>query len=390
MYCTKRRMIWFGLLLALLLGGCDGQFEVLTGEYRTVVAPPAKTIAAQGGRLAGTQAAKLLQTAQIKMATESAELKETAKIEAATAAAGLIDTAQAKLVTQSAGQVTAVPTQAMEFKNTAQALLATQAAQRLPALQTQFASLGGTTQARLATDAVTRFPMSLTQIAAFNATARASGVEATLLGLPLPSGAGEMATAAADRSDQRPPPVITLQPTFPSLAVAPTVIVYLVREGDRLAQIATLFGIPQEKLVFLNQSRLPWLADSPQSLLAGMSLVVSTIPEANAPIIPAGPARWSLQPGCDVSQADWLASPITCTPATIDVVTKIENSIGCISLDNPLGYTFFHETPTGWMLNSLDGVQSYGWFVDKARGAVIVGPALVASSGSYTECRPPE
>lgn len=382
--------IGFGLLLVLFVSGCDGQFELLTGEYGTVIAPPAKTIAAQGGRLAGTQAAKLLQTAQIKMATESAELKETAKVEAATAAAGLIDTAQAKLVTQSAGQVTAVPTNALEFKRTAQAILSTQAALRLPVIQTQAARLAGTAQARLATDAATRFPMSLTQIAAFNATARASGVEATLLGIPVPSeGIDPAATAEASLPNQPQAPVSTPVPAAPDLSTPRTVIVYQVREGDSLAQIASLFGVPQEKLVFLNQARFPWLAESPQSLLAGMTLVMSTIPESVAPVPAAGPARWSQQPGCEVSQVDWLTSPITCTPATIDVVVKVDRSVNCMSLDNPLGYTLTHETPTGWMLTSPDGGQSYGWYVDRARNAVIIGPALVASSGSYTECRQP-
>ena len=118
------------LLLSVLLSGCD--LEIFGWKFGTVVAPPAQTMAAQGGRIAQTQAAKLLQTAQGKIATESADLKETAKVQAATIAAGLIDTAQARLVTESAGKITAAPTQFSETIGTVEAGVANAGSRAFP------------------------------------------------------------------------------------------------------------------------------------------------------------------------------------------------------------------------------------------------------------------
>ncbi len=377
------------LFMALVFSACEGGLEYLSGQYRTVVAPPAKTAAAQGGRIAQTQGAKLLQTAQIKLATESANLKETAKVEAATAAAGVIDTVQAKLVTQSAGQVTAGPTQMSNLRQTAEDLLLTQAAIRLPQVETQAAIIRGTTEARLSEEAAQRFPLTLTQAAAFQQTVQAGIIQSTLVPPAPGSGAAELAmTAQAALATQFA--LLQATPPPPAQQTGSTIVVYRVREGDVLSSIASRFGIPVENLISLNQLRFPWLAGLPQNLQPGMALIVAVIPEnSQAPVIPFGQPAWSNIPGCDVSQVDWLSSPIDCRYATIDFVSKIEMTVGCVSLKNPLGYTLTHEVVTGWMLSGADNTASYGWFTDLDRRVVIVGPAVVSGTGAYTECRAP-
>ena len=84
------------LLITLALAGCS---VINLDPLATILAPPAETLAARGGQIAGTQSAKILQTAQAAFATQSDNLSETAKAQAATYAASLIDTAQANLVT---------------------------------------------------------------------------------------------------------------------------------------------------------------------------------------------------------------------------------------------------------------------------------------------------
>jgi hypothetical protein len=388
-----KRLTWIlpALFLSLVFSGCGGQSEYLLEQYRTLVAPPAQTVAAQGGRIAQTQGAMLLQTAQVKLATESANLRETAKVEAATAAASLIDTAQAKLVTQSAGQVTAGPTQFSNLKQTAQTVLETQAAIRLPQLETEAAKLKATSAERLDDEAAKRFPLTLTQAAIFNQTVQAGALQVTQIPPAMRTQAINLGlTAQAGLATQ----VALLQVTPTPLSLAPqqnsALIVYLVREGDVLSSVANQFGIPVEKIILLNQLRYPWLEDLPQDLEPGMSLIVGIIPEVNqAPVVPFTLPGWSKTPGCDVSKVDWLASPISCQPATIDIVSKIDMTLGCVSLDNPLGYTLTHETLSGWMLTGADLTAGYGWFVDLDRGAVIVGPAIVTNKSSYTECRTP-
>jgi hypothetical protein len=344
-------------------------------------------VAAQGGRFAGTQSAKLLQTAQIKLATESAKLKETAKVEAATAAAGVIETAQARLVTQSAGQVTAAPTEVLELKNTAQALIATQAVALSPLLKTQAAKLGASSDSLLATESAQHLPQAMTQAAIYLQTAAAGALQGTVIPPALMTPASDLvgtsqAYLATQAAPLLPTPIAPVQP-------ASTIIVYTLRDGDVLSNIASLFGVPQAKLIFLNQLRYPWLAGSPQSLATGMVLVVARQPDDSAPVPPYGLAAWSGVPGCDVSSVDWLLPPIACRPATLDVVSSVDKTVGCVSLDNPLGYTLTHEVLRGWMLTGSDNTSSYGWFADLDRSAVIVGPALVAEKSIYTECRKP-
>lgn len=381
------------LFLSLVLSACEAGIDVLSEQYRTVVAPPARTAAAQGGQIAQTQGAKLLQTAQVKLATESANLKETAKVEAATAAAGAIDTAQAMLVTRSAGQVTAGPTQFTDLKQTAEALLLTQAAIRLPQVETQAAILRATTQARLDEEAAQRFPLTLTQAAAFQQTAESGILHSTLIPTELGSQVSGLAsTAQASLATQ----FARLQatPLPPNLSAPPpantAIVVYRVRQGDVLSSIASRFGVTQEQIISLNQLRFPWLAGLPDNLEPGMTFVMAVTPDTNQlPVVPFGQAAWSNTPGCVVSQVDWLASPVDCSPATIDVVSKVEMTVGCISLNNPLGYTLTHEVVNGWMLTGADLTASYGWFADLDRRSVIVGPAVVNSTSTYQECRAP-
>jgi len=121
-----------------------------------------------------------------------------------------------------------------------------------------------------------------------------------------------------------------------------------------------------------------------------MALVVAVIGNSQlAPVAAFAQAAWSNSPGCDVSQVNWLASPITCQPARIDIVSKIDMTLGCVSLENPLGYTLTHDVLKGWMLTGVDNTASYGWFADLDRRVAIVGPAIVSERSSYTECRIP-
>jgi LysM repeat protein len=385
----RQRLFGFGLIIVLALGlsACEGQFEWLSGEYRTVVAPPAKTLAAKGGQAAQTQAARLLQTGQARVATDTSNLKETAKVEAATLAAGVIDTAQARLVTQSAGQVTAGPTEFFTLKETAEALFATQAADKLPFIQTQAARLRLTTEAHLATDTAGRFPMSLTQAASFLATAQAGAAPGGTLPPDLLEQSRDLAATLQAGLSSTPQPAQSpaIVPTSPST----TLVIYHARQGDSLASIASRFDIPAERLLRLNEVRFPWLAASAQALTPGLSLVVLRQPDNALPVQPPAQAAWSNVPGCDVTLVDWLAPPIDCQEANIDIVTQIEMTGACIALENPLGYTLTHEVVRGWMLTGVDGSYSYGWFVDRDRQVVIVGPALVSARTSYTECRKP-
>lgn len=378
------------LLLSVLLSGCD--LEIFGWKFDTVVAPPAQTVAAQGGRIAQTQAAKLLQTAQGKIATESADLKETAKVQAATIAAGLIDTAQARLVTESAGKVTAAPTQLSETIGTVEAGVQTQAAARFPALQTESAALLATSEARLATAAVQDFPLSMTQAAAFYQTAQARLALVPSLPPLLDEQPADLAATAANAAailaSQAAPLLATPLPV-PS-QMESELIVYLTREGDALPQIASQFSIPLEDIFQLNQLRYPGLSGAVDQLPAGLTLILARRPNDGSPVQPANQAPWSNTPGCNVSQVDWLAAPLNCLPAEIDLVTKVEMTAACISFSNPLGYTQTHEILRGWMLKDANNARSYAWFIDQARRAVIAGPAVVSEKTIYTECKAPE
>jgi LysM repeat protein len=357
------------LVLPLWLSGCGGQFETLASRAGTVFAPPAQTVAAQGGQIAGTQAARLLQTAQVRVATESALLKETAKVQAATAAGSLIDTAQAKLVTESAGQVTAGPTELANLKNTAEALVATQVFERLPFIQTQAAGVASTALIPLGTES--------------------TNLQATVLPPEAVQAAGEMQATLQSlaATELYPLSATPVPPTVPADPVGPTIIVYIVNSGDSLSSISRVFGISIEQLVFYNQLRYPWLAKPSADLVPGMTLVVGRQPDTGSPISPSGQVPWSGIAGCDVSRVDWLLPPINCQTASIDVVEKFDLSLGCISLNNPLGNTARHRAIKGWILTGADGTRSYGWYVDRGRGAVIVGPALISSSRQYVECQ---
>lgn len=390
----RTKLFWIGCIftLALLLAGCDG--DTLKWQIATVVGPPAEKAVEAGGRAAKTQAAKLLQTAQIKVATESAELKETAKVEAATVAAGVIDTAQAHLVTQSAGQVTALPTEALELRKTGQAIVATEAAQRMPQILTQAASLKETTEARLGTEAAKRFPLTLTQAASFKQTAEAGAAQGTLVPPAAATQAADLLAAARSAAETQAAPFLgtvvppVLPPSSPAQPGA-AIIVYTVQAGETLQDIANLFGVSTEKLFLLNMLRYPWLAGQPQNLLPGMILAVSRVPDLPVPVTPSGQVAWSSTQGCDVAQVDWLAPPILCQPATIDWVNQVEKTAACISLSNPLGYTLHHQVLNGWMFSGVDGMLSYGWYPDREHNTIIVGPALITGSTVYTECNAP-
>jgi hypothetical protein len=387
MIANKLILPVLGVLCWLCLAGCQAGLEDFTRGYRTLIAPPANTLAAQGGRVAGTQAARLLQTAQIKVATESAELRETAKVEAATAAGSLIDTAQARLVTESAGQVTSGPTQLVELRDTAQALVATQAFANLPVIQTQVAQMGE--QGRPS-------PGGQPEAGETNGFAQAleltqAALLAQIQSTPIPPDVSQAElqwTIQALAATRLAPYPETPIPSFVAGAAPATLVVYHFRPGDRLSAVAYLIRTPLEKLIYLNQLRYPWLASSPEQLVPGMALVVARQPDNGLPVTPPGQVAWSDTPGCDVSRVDWLLPPVECQRVAIEITEEIRQTLGCISLDNPLGYTLKRRVIEGWMLTGADGTYSYGWFIDRGRQAVVVGPALIAASNAYTECSP--
>lgn len=371
---------------AALAAGCG--VETLSGEYRTVVAPVAKTLVERGGNAAETQAAKLLQTGQVKLATESANLRETAKVQAATAAGALIDTAQAELVTQAAGGVTAAPTQLDELSETAQAFAATQAAQGIPFVATQAARLLGTVAPGAAEKLLpTLLPPSPPAVDEGPPPVQ---VEATLLSpveaTPAPPGSrlptvetGFPYQLDGDRARQQRPDS--------GILPARVFVVYNVEVGDTIEKVAAQFGTPAQYLIWLNQIRFSWLMTPPHVLLPGSNLVILRQPDdPENPLYPPLEPPWSVTPGCNVSQVDWLQPPIECYPAVIDVVTRVGRSFSCITWDNPLGETAIHQIIDGWTLRGADGAISYGWFIDRGKNSVIVGPAIIAGTSTYQQC----
>lgn len=386
----QKRNLWLCLLLpciAALVVGCG--VETFSNEYRTVVAPVAKTLVERGGNVAETQAAKLLQTGQVKIATESANLRETAKVEAATAAGALIDTAQAELVTQSAGQVTAAPTQVSELNATVQSFAATQAAHGIPYVATQAMRMLGTIVPGLPTEAPGE-----AQAQSLPTEQAQQAVPSQEFSVPAPQATPTINWYATLQSLSTPPaqPRQNQSPPLTSTPIpARTLIIYTVQVGDTIEQVAAQFGLQADYLAWLNQLRYPWLVNPPHVLLPGSTLVVSRLPDDPFhPLYPVPEPHWSSRPGCNVQQVDWLQSPIECIPAVIDIVISVQNSFSCITLKNPLGAMTTHQVVNGWLLRGAEGASSYGWFIDRLKNSIVVGPAIVSGKSSYQMCEKPE
>jgi hypothetical protein len=396
---NRRGLLWLGLaaFVLIFLAGCD-----YVGEYQfgTVIAPPAQTIAAQGGRIAQTQAARLMITAQAGLATESADLRETAKVMAATAAGQVIDTAQAGLVTESAQQVTVAPTRIVEAGQTLAALVETQAALRLPQIETLAASLAQTAGVPIPTSQAPAAGVLPTQIADFSATLQVlptSLVFPTALATPAPvdpSGLQTQVAYAAQTAQAvaataaayavAPPQAAPLPSSLGSLG-AGLIVSYRVREGDSLESIARRFNISQDKLLRLNQARYPELLLDRDKLQPGWMLILSSAPEG-LPIQGATSPMWSSTAGCDVSQTSWLVAPVTCQQVSLDYVSDIYFSLDCISLNNPVGVTKKHTLLQGWILTDARSVLNYNLYFDKDRSIALVGPVVVFDESTYTAC----
>ncbi len=197
-------------------------------------------------------------------------------------------------------------------------------------------------------------------------------------------------TAQAEIATQAARLVATQVPASTPPPTGDGVATYIVVEGDTLSKIASKFSIPVQTLVDLNRERYPSLVTNPDHVEVDWVLIASTPEDVPAPAPPAAPTPWSNTPGCDVSTVYWLVPPITCEESVVNVVTEIGHSVGCINLeDNPLGYYIRHTIYKGWILTDANNVVSYGWFVDKERNSVVVGPAIVLETTPLVECAIP-
>jgi LysM repeat protein len=178
---------------------------------------------------------------------------------------------------------------------------------------------------------------------------------------------------------------------IPATAPPPTgkeVITYTVVKGDNLSMIAKQFSTTVDALIQLNKERYPSLVTNPRYIEIGWILIVSfTVKEISTPAPTPVPTPWSTTPDCDVSRIYWLTPPITCEESVLDAVSEIGLSLGCVVWDdNPLGYYMTHTIYRGWILKDANNVLSYGWFVDKEKNLVVIGPAIVVEKTNYVEC----
>lgn len=396
----NRRVLLLAGLAALLFIALAGCTYIDDYQFGTVIAPPAQTIAAQGGQFAQTQAARLLVTAQAGLATESADLRETAKVMAATAAGQVIDTAQAGLITQSAQQVTSAPTRVVEAGETLSALVATQAALRLPQAETLAAALAQTAGIPLPTRQAPVQNMLPTQFADFNATIQAAATGFTppsALATPQPIDQNTLETRVANAAGTAQ----AAAATGAALALAPqqatplpipggplgsgVIVTYRVVEGDSLQSIGRRFNLSPEKILRLNQNRYPQLLLDQGALQAGWMLVLSSAPDG-LPINGSTAFLWSPTPGCDASEVSWLAAPITCQQVSIDFVSQMYFSLDCVSLGNPVGVTKKHTVYQGWLLRDARGVLNYTLYFDVDQNLAKAGPVVIFNQSSYTIC----
>ena len=384
MHRSLPSFIGLALFFQLLLAGCTPQEQA---EVLTAIAPPAQTAAAQGKYFAETQAANLVDSAQALLATEAAKFKQTAKARAATEIAELLDTAQAHLVTEAIKQVTLAPTTWMVLKSTAEAAFGTQAVLRLPQAQTQALVILKSAQVKLSTEAAVHGPQALTEVAAFNRTAEAVASQA-------PQNAAQIQTQQAGAESTSQALTVTQQvllstpsPSSTSREALPVIVTYTASHDESLSAIARRFSLSVDRLLQLNQARLPDLQLDPNRVQQGWTLILSVVPqEIFTPGVVPIQVPWSSTPGCDVSQVDWLLPPIACENFALEVVSNTGHSSGCLSLDNLSGTMQTFTRYEGWLLTDSRGVLSYGWYLDERDSIVLIGPAIIVQQSSRTAC----
>ncbi len=106
--------------------------------------------------------------------------------------------------------------------------------------------------------------------------------------------------------------------------------------------------------------------------------------------IPEDPISSNNQNECDTSNIKWLTPPISCESISVNVVTEIGFSTGCVDLGgNPFGYYMTHTIYTGWTLKDKNNVTSFGWYNDKEKREAVVGPAIVTKTAKYVLCEIP-
>jgi LysM repeat protein len=178
------------------------------------------------------------------------------------------------------------------------------------------------------------------------------------------------------------PPLIPAPPEYNDI------VTYIVEKGDSLSKIAYLFSTTTANLVALNENRYPSLAENQDQLEVGWVLIVAAnLPGTPTPAPSPWPTAWSTTPDCDVSEVYWLEAPITCEEYSVELVTKVGLSIGCVRLDdNPLGYYKVITRYEGWVFTKNGGVVGYRWLVDKETNEVVIGPAIIMDTYSFPVC----
>jgi hypothetical protein len=196
------------------------------------------------------------------------------------------------------------------------------------------------------------------------------------------TGAAQVATQAA-RLGSGAPPATPLPPKDNEI------VTYAVVTGDNLSLIASRFSTTVDTLVTLNKDRYPSLVQNPRYVEVGWTLILSGKARAQATPATPIPATWSQTPGCDISNVDWLDSPLQCEPMALNYVSEVGHNIGCVSLDegNWSGYYMVHTALRGFGLKTREGgLINYGWYVDRETNRVVIGPSIVTARQSVVEC----
>lgn len=181
-----------------------------------------------------------------------------------------------------------------------------------------------------------------------------------------------------------------LTPQPPSTAQPPKsndVVTYTVKQGDTLSKIASVYSLELNDLITLNQDRYPSLVQNPDHVEIGWVLIVSTgSGKSISPPPSPAPSTIAFPTTCDQTSVYWTDN-FSCEPYRLDAVTEIGLSIGCVVFDdNPLGYFKTHTIYDGWVITRNGYIFSYGWFIDKDKNQVVIGPAIVEKTTKYVEC----
>jgi hypothetical protein len=180
-----------------------------------------------------------------------------------------------------------------------------------------------------------------------------------------------------------PEPVRTAQPPERD-----DIVTYSVVKGDTLSKIASTYSIKTDNLIELNRDRYPSLRENPNYVEVGWILIIST--GSGQPISPPpSPAseKIIIPSTCDENLVYWAEEGFDCQPYRLDAVTEIGLlKFACINDANPLGYSKTHTIYDGWVITKKGNIFSYGWFMDKEKKQVVIGPAIITKTTKYVVC----